>query len=396
MNEPDVANPSQTEFARFLRTETFGGIVLAVAAIIALIWANSPWSEAYLDLRAVEFGPEALHLHLSLEVWIRDGALALFFFVVGLELKRELVVGELANVRAAMLPVIAAAGGVALPALIAVGLMWGEPGAGQAWAIPMATDIAFALGVLALVGAALPEGVRTLLLGLAVIDDLFVIIVIAVVFSSGVDAVALGGVVALAGAWWLLQWRRVAGWWWYVPIAAGMWWCMHESGVHATIAGVLLGLLTRVRADEGEREAPAVRWEHFWQPWTALVVVPLFALAVAGVPLGRDELESLATDRIAIGVMAGLVIGKLVGITGAAWIAERAGLVQRPEGVTWRMVAVVGALGGIGFTVSILVAELALAGASTDVAKTAVLLASTVAGLIAVVATRLAMRRVSK
>ncbi|MCW2956800.1 MAG: nhaA [Thermoleophilia bacterium] len=385
---PDPTQQDGDDFVAYLRTETFGGVVLVVATALALAWANSPWSGAYLDLRALTFGPEALHLHLALGDWARDGLLAVFFFVVGLELKRELVVGELSNRRAAAFPVVAALGGIIVPAGLAALIMWGVPGSGTAWAIPTATDIAFALGVLAIAGPALPAAARLVLLALAVVDDLVAIILIAVLFSTGLDWWALAAAGGFAAAWSLLQRLRVRGWWWYVPVALAAWGFLHASGVHATIAGVALGLLTRVRRDAGEAAAPGVRLEHALQPWSAAVAVPVFAFFAAGVPLDAEALGDVFVDRIALGIIVGLVVGKVAGIVGASWLAERAGIAARPGGVGWRMVGSIGMLGGIGFTVSLLLAELALDGAAADRAKAAVLVGSLIAALVSVVVLR--------
>ncbi|ATE52080.1 Na+/H+ antiporter NhaA [Actinosynnema pretiosum] len=367
------------EFARYLRTETTGGIVLLVATAIALLWANSPLGESYTALRETHLGP------LTIGDWVKDGLLAVFFFVAGLELKRELVVGELNSLKAAALPVIAAVGGMVVPALVALGFSWGEPGAGQAWAIPMATDIAFALGVLAIAGSALPSSVRVFLLSLAVVDDLGAIAVIAVLFTSGLELLAVLAAAALLALYAFLQHKRVTAPWLYVPIAVGTWVAVHEAGVHATIAGVALGLLTRVRADEGEDEAPAARLEHRLQPWSAGLVVPLFALFAAGVPVGGDALRALADDPIALGVVAGLVLGKVIGILGFSAVAVRLRLAVWPSGAGPRDVAAVGVLGGVGFTVSLLIADLALTGEAAERAKAAVLIASLLASLIAAV-----------
>ncbi|WP_440899672.1 Na+/H+ antiporter NhaA [Actinosynnema sp.] len=367
------------EFARYLRTETTGGIVLLVATAIALLWANSPLGDSYTALRETHLGP------LTIGDWVKDGLLAVFFFVAGLELKRELVVGELNSLKAAALPVIAAVGGMVVPALVALGFSWGEPGAGQAWAIPMATDIAFALGVLAIAGSALPSSVRVFLLSLAVVDDLGAIAVIAVLFTSGLELLAVLAAAALLGLYAFLQHKRVTTPWLYVPIAVGTWVAVHEAGVHATIAGVALGLLTRVRADEGEDEAPAARLEHRLQPWSAGLVVPLFALFAAGVPVGGDALRALADDPIALGVVAGLVLGKVIGILGFSALAVRLRLAVWPSGAGPRDVAAVGVLGGVGFTVSLLIADLALTGEAAERAKAAVLIASLLASLIAAV-----------
>lgn len=374
-----------SEFARYLRTETVGGTVLLVATAVALLWANSPWAGAYIGLRDTVVGPAALHLDLTLAQWATDGLLAVFFFVVGLELKRELVVGELSSLRQALLPVAAALGGMIVPACLALVVGRGAPGMEQAWAIPVATDIAFALGVLALAGSALPVTARVFLLGLAVADDLGAIAVIAVVFSTGLDLLALGVGVLGAALYWFLQRRRVRAWWVYVPLGVAVWAAVHEAGIHATIAGVLLGLLTRVRPDDDERHAPAVRLEHRLQPWSAGFCVPVFALFAAGVPVGGDALREVFTAPVPLAVMAGLLVGKVVGILGFAWLAIRITPACRPRGLGRRDMVAVSMLGGVGFTVSLLIAELSLADqpAVLDAAKAAVLIASAVAALIA-------------
>ncbi|TWP51432.1 Na+/H+ antiporter NhaA [Lentzea tibetensis] len=369
--------PSVAEFARYLRTETVGGTILLAATAVALIWANSPLSGAYFGLRDLHLGP------LTTGVWAKDGLLAIFFFVAGLELKRELVVGELSDVRAAALPVIAAIGGMVVPALIALGIGWGQPGIERAWAIPVATDIAFALGVLALTASGLPSSLRVFLLSLAVVDDLGAIVVIAVLFTSTFNLLAAGAAAVLLAAYWFLQHKRVRSPFLYVPIALATWWFVHESGIHATIAGVALALLTRVRRDPHEPEAPALRMEHLLQPWSAGLAVPVFALFAAGVPVNGDALVEVFHDKIAIGVIAGLIVGKLVGIVGASALAVWFRLAVWPSGAGPRDIVAVAMLGGVGFTVSLLIADLSLQ--DSDAAKAAVLIASMTASLLAAV-----------
>jgi NhaA family Na+:H+ antiporter len=373
------------EFARFLRTETVGGIILLAATALALVLANSGLADSYTTVRDYRIGSEVLHLRLSVADWVKDGFLAVFFFVAGLELKRELVVGELADRRAAALPAIAALGGMLVPAAVALAVGWGAPGIEAAWAVPVATDIAFALGVLAITGSGMPDSARIFLLSLAVVDDLGAIVLIAVLFTGSINLVAAAVAVLLLGAYAVLQWRRVRTAWLYVPLALGVWVAVHATGVHATVAGVALGLLTRVRADPGEDEAPGIRLEHRVQPWSAGLVVPLFALFAAGVPVNGAALRGVVTDRVALGIMLGLVIGKIIGITAFSWLAVRLGLGVLPNGFGWRDLIAVAALGGVGFTVSLLITELALEGAAAEQAKAAVLIASAVASLLAAV-----------
>lgn len=373
----------KAEFARYLRTETTGGIVLLIATAIALIWANSTFGDSYAALRDTTIGPHFLHLDLSVGTWAKDGLLALFFFVVGLELKRELAVGELSNVKAAALPIVAAIGGMIMPAVIALSISWGEPGYERAWAIPMATDIAFALGVLAVTARHLPSSARVFLLSLAVVDDLGAIIVIAVLFTSGFDLVA--GAVALVAlaAYWYLQKKRVRSSWLYVPLAVVVWVAVHSTGIHATIAGVLLGLLTRVHPDPGEHEAPAIRLEHRLQPYSALIAVPVFALFAAGVPVNGEAMTTVFTSAIPVAIIAGLIGGKLIGILGASAIAVRAGIGKLPNRTNWRDITALSVLGGVGFTVSLLIADLGLPEEAREPAKSAVLIASAAASLLA-------------
>ncbi len=385
-SEQPPAPGKAAELARYLRTETVGGTLLLVATAIALIWANSPVGDAYVALRDYRIGPSAIGLDLSVGTWAKDGLLAIFFFVIGLELKRELVIGELRDRKTATLPAVAALGGMLVPAGLALAVSWGAPGAAQAWAIPVATDIAFALAVLALTGSGLPSSARIFLLTLAVVDDLGAILVIAILFTSGFQILAFAAAIALCGLYRLMQQRRIRSSWLYVPIALLTWYAVHEAGIHATIAGVALGLLTRVRSDEDEAEPPALRLEHRLQPFSASVAVPVFALFAAGVPIGVDALTDVATDRVAIGVIVGLLVGKLVGIFGFSWLAVQIRLAVKPPALAWRDMAAVAMLGGVGFTVSLLIAELSLSGDAAERAKAAVLLASAAASLIAAVA----------
>jgi NhaA family Na+:H+ antiporter len=377
------------ELARYLRTETVGGMVLLVATAGALAWANSGWGDGYRALRDTTLGPAGLHLDLTVAQWATDGLLAVFFFVVGCELKRELVIGELAGIRQATLPVAAALGGMVVPAAIALAVLRGgsvPPEAAQAWTIPVATDIAFALAVLALAGTALPHSARVFLLGLAVVDDLGAILVIAVLFTASVNWWAMLAAAVLAAGYWLAQRRRITSPLVYLPIGLGTWLAVHEAGIHATIAGVLLGLLTRVRPDPGEDDAPALRLEHRLQPWSAGLCVPLFALFAAGVPVSWAALGTVFTEPVPLAVGAGLLVGKLVGILGFSFLTVRLTPACRPTGLTRSDMVAVSMLGGVGFTISLLMAELSLAGAAEPLresAKAAVLIGSALAALLA-------------
>lgn len=372
-----------------LRDETVGGIILLIAAAIALIWANSPWSAAYENLVNFEVGPAALHLNLTLGDWAADALLAVFFFVAGLELKYELVLGSLRTVSTALVPVAAALGGMIIPALLFFGINATAPtGEPTGWGIPMATDIAFALAVLAVAGRKLPVEVRVFLLTLAVVDDLGAITVIALFYSESVLLAPLAGAVLLLAAYAYLQYRRVRSPWIYAPLAIAVWLLVHQSGIHATVAGIALGLLTRVKPDPGEEEAPAERLQHRFHPLSAGVCVPLFAFFAAGVSLsGVQPLEAL-TEPLALGILFGLIIGKPVGVVGGAWLVTRFRGVQLVDVLSWRDISAVGIVAGVGFTVSLLITELAFEGTPglmTD-AKLAVLTASVVSAALASVA----------
>ncbi|WP_410576559.1 Na+/H+ antiporter NhaA [Amycolatopsis sp. lyj-108] len=381
MSGPTRPAKAVAEFARYLRTETTGGMILLGATAIALLWANSPIDDIYRAIRDFRLGPEFLHLNLTIGDWAKDGLLALFFFVAGLELKRELVVGELSRFKQAILPVVAAIGGMIVPALVALAVGWGAPGIERAWAIPVATDIAFALGVLALTASNLPSSARVFLLSLAVVDDLGAILVIAILFTAKFDLVAAGVAVVALALYAYLQKRRVRSAWIYVPLALITWVAVHSAGVHATIAGVALGLLTRVRSDEGEEHAPAIRLEHRLQPWSAAVAVPLFALFAAGIKVDGESLGEVFTTALPLAILVGLVGGKLIGIFGASLLAVKFKLAEKPRGMGWRDIGALSMLGGVGFTVSLLIADLALEGEAVELAKAAVLIASAIASL---------------
>ncbi|MFD7153800.1 Na+/H+ antiporter NhaA [Kribbella sp. NPDC059898] len=376
---PRVLGRERAFLADTLRAETTGGLLLLAATIVALVWANSPWQDAYHHVRDAQLGP------LTVEAWASDGALTLFFYLAGVELKRELVVGSLSKLSEAVVPVVAALAGMMLPAIIYVIVNVSAGGNPHGWAVPTATDIAFALAVLAIVGSSLPSALRAFLLTLAVVDDFGAILIIAVFFSHGFHLLSLLAAVALIALWYVLQRRRVRTPFLYIPIALGAWWFMHESGIHATIAGVALGLVTRVVADPEEKEAPAERIEHRLRPWSAGVAVPVFALFAAGVTLSGSAVRAMLTDPVAIGVAAGLLLGKSIGVFGGSWLTARFTRAELNSDLAWRDVAAVSVLAGIGFTVALLIAQLAFGSdvAQIERAKAAVLVASVLAALIA-------------
>ena len=362
--------------ADVLRRETVGGVLMLLAAAVALVWANVA-PAAYEAVGHVRLGP------LDVEHWTADGLLAIFFFVAGLELKRELTVGTLAHPARALVPVVAAISGMAVPALVCLVINLRPGGQPAAWAVPMATDIAFALAILAVVAPGLPAGLRAFLLTLAIVDDLGSILVIATVFTDQVRFGWLAGGAGAAALWWLLQRRRVRGWYLYVPLGLVCWWCVHESGVHATIAGVALGLLTRGSATDPA--APLNAWEHRWRPVSAGVAVPLFALFAAGVTVTPGALRALLTAPLGLGIVLGLVVGKTVGVFGGAYLTARFTRAELAPGLRWTEVFSASVLAGVGFTVALLIADLAFPGAPAlaEEAKAAVLAGSLLAALLA-------------
>ncbi|GGM54845.1 Na(+)/H(+) antiporter NhaA [Dactylosporangium sucinum] len=367
--------------ADVLRTETIGGLLLLVAAAAALGWANSPWAGAYHALSEVRLGPSALHLDLTLSEWAADGLLAVFFFVAGLELKREFVAGDLRDPRRALLPVAAAVGGMVVPALVYTAINVTVPdGAPAGWAVPIATDIAFALAVLGVINTHLPASLRTFLLTLAVVDDLLAIVVIAVVFSASLAWLPLVlALLPLAGFAWLAQRGRTSPWL-LVPLAVATWALVHASGIHATVAGVLLAFTVPT--------ATSGRFEHRLRPLSAGVAVPVFAFFAAGVTVTGSSLG--LAGPITVGVAAGLVLGKTVGVAGTTWLVVRLTRARLAEGLAWLDVIGLALLGGVGFTVSLLVSELAFgAGSPGDsAAKVGILGGSLVAALLAAVVLR--------
>ena len=408
-----VARP----LGRFLHVEAAGGVVLLAATVVALAWANSPWSSGYAELWSSQAGVSlAGHsLVLDLRHWVNDGLMTLFFFVIGLEIKQEVVGGQLASPRAAAIPAIGAVGGMVVPAAVYTAVNAGGAGA-DGWAIPMATDVAFALGVLALLGRWVPPGLKVVLLALAIVDDIGAIVVIAAFYTSDIEpgwlAAAAAGLAAVA----LIRRRGVRYMPVYAVLGAAVWFATYRSGVHATVAGVALGLLTPARPLMPEVDADRVagelsgdtavsaaevraisfriresvpvaeRLQDLLHPWTSFVVVPLFALANAGVAVSSGALADAATSPVTLGVVLGLVVGKTVGVAGAVALGRRLGLGVLPPGVTMRHVVGMGGLAGIGFTVSLFVTGLAFGdGALADQAKLGILAASVLAAAVGAV-----------
>ncbi|MFE5912352.1 Na+/H+ antiporter NhaA [Streptomyces wedmorensis] len=387
--------PERRYIADALRTETVGGVLLLLAAVVALVWANSPLSASYESVSDFHIGPAALGLDLSVQHWAADGLLAVFFFVAGIELKRELVAGELRDPRAAALPVVAALCGMAAPALVYALVNAIGDGSMDGWAVPTATDIAFALAVLAVIGTSLPSALRAFLLTLAVVDDLFAILIIAIFFTSDLDFAALGGAVAGLVVFWLLLRKGVRGWYVYVPLALVVWGLMYNSGVHATIAGVAMGLMLRCTTREGEEHSPGERIEHLVRPVSAGLAVPLFALFSAGVSVSGGAIRDVFTQPVTLGVVLGLVVGKAIGIFGGTWLTARFTRAELNPDLSWPDVFAVASLAGIGFTVSLLIGELAFAGDAvlTDEVKAAVLTGSLIAAVIASILLKLRVRK---
>ncbi|NUK92376.1 Na+/H+ antiporter NhaA [Streptomyces lunaelactis] len=387
--------PERTFVADALRAETVGGVLLLVAAIAALIWANTPLRDSYETVSNFHIGFASLGLDLSIQHWAADGLLALFFFVAGIELKRELVAGELRDRKAAALPVIAAICGMAVPALVYTLTVTIGGGSTDGWAVPTATDIAFALAVLAVIGTSLPSALRAFLLTLAVVDDLFAILIIAVFFTNDLNFAALGGAVIGLGVFWLLLRKGVRGWYVYVPLALVIWGLMYNSGVHATIAGVAMGLMLRCTKKEGEEHSPGEHIEHLVRPLSAGLAVPLFALFTAGVTVSGSALTDVFTTPETLGVVLGLVVGKAVGIFGGTWLAARFTKAELNDDLAWPDVFAVASLAGIGFTVSLLIGELAFADnpVLTDEIKASVLIGSLIAAVFSGILLKLRVRK---
>ncbi|MFF7969382.1 Na+/H+ antiporter NhaA [Streptomyces sp. NPDC007903] len=372
--------PERVQVPRALRTETVGGLVLLAAAVVAIIWANTPFSRTYEQIRDFHFGIPALGLDLSVGHWTADGLLTVFFLVAGIELKRELVVGELRTPATAALPVVAAVCGMAIPAALYLATTALGGGSAQGWAVPMATDIAFALAVLAVLSTHLPSALRAFLLTLAVVDDLGAILVIAVFFTADLNPLALGGALAGLVVFYALQRCRVRGWWWHVPLGLVIWALMYNGGVHATVAGVAMGLILRTTRDMGETASPGERTEHLLRPVSAGVAVPLFALFAAGVSISVTALGEVFTRPEPLGVVLGLVVGKTVGIFAGTYLAARFTRARLNPDLAWADVFALAVLAGIGFTVALLIGELAFTDpADAEHIKAAVLIGSLIA-----------------
>ncbi len=385
-----------SRIAQVLRAETTGGMLLIAGAMVAIVWANTPWADVYTDLRDLTVGPSALHLDLTLGTWAADGLLAIFFFVVGLELKREFVAGDLRDPRRAALPLAAAVGGMVAPALVYVAWNLGGDGSLRGWAIPTATDIAFAVAILAVISTHLPSGLRTFLLTLAVVDDLLAISIIAIFYTDELELLFLALAVLPIAAFGLLVQKRIRSPWLLAPLALVSWALVHESGVHATVAGVLLGFTVPVlRRDGQEGIGLAEHLEHLVRPVSAGFAVPVFAFFAAGVTIGgwSGLLDSLR-DPVALGIVTGLVVGKTVGIAGSTWLLARFTRAELDDDLSWVDVIGMAMLAGIGFTVSLLIGDLAFADSSDrdDHVKVGVLVGSLTAALLASIVLRLRNR----
>jgi len=400
--EPLFSRGSWSETRRIihiLHDETVGGAILLAAATLALVWANSPWAASYKELTVRHLGSDdfGLHLNLTLSAWAADGLLAIFFFVVGLELKREFVAGDLRDPRRAALPIAAAIGGMVVPAaLFALFTAGAGEEAARGWAIPTATDIAFAVAVLAVISTHLPAALRTFLLTLAVVDDLLAITVIAIFYTSKVNVTALGlALIPLALFAFAVQ-RRVRSWWLLIPLAVATWALVHESGIHATVAGVLLGFTVPVlrgpRDDDGvSTVSMAERFEHAVRPVSTGFAVPVFAFFAAGVSFGGyNGLVTALRDPVALGIVAGLVVGKTIGVFGTTRLLAAFTHARLDASLRWIDVFGVAILAGIGFTVSLLIGDLAYGMDSPrqDVVKVAVLTGSLLAALLAALVLR--------
>ncbi|WP_326523744.1 Na+/H+ antiporter NhaA [Sphingomonas sp.] len=387
----DTIPPGQTAASRaFFQSEAAGGVVLMAAAAVAMIVANTVALSGFYDAALhyatgpvlnPKLGPMTIHL------WINDGLMAIFFLLVGLEIKREVTGGRLSTPDARRLPVIAAIAGMAVPALIYLAVTQGTPGLTRGWAIPAATDIAFAIGVLALLGSRAPPALKLFLTTVAIVDDMGAVAIIAVAYTDSINVAALAGAAVVVGLMYVLNRRGVRSLWPYMAGFALLWLLTLMSGVHATIAGVMTAMLVPAGA-------PLERLEHRLNPWVAFLIVPLFGFANAGVRLFGMSLETLA-EPVVLGIAAGLVVGKQLGIFGAIWIAVKAGIAPRPTGAGWAQIYGVSAVAGIGFTMSLFIGALAFPGDPllADRVKLGVLAGSLLSGAIGYLVLRFAHRR---
>lgn len=374
---------TEQSVADVLRTERMGGLFLLAGTAVALLWANSPWSGAYVSMQETVVGPHALHLDLTLATWAKDGLLAIFFYVIGLELKREIVAGELRRPATAIVPIVAAIGGMVVPATIFFVINATQSGGDTSgWAVPVATDIAFAVAVLSVVGKWLPNALRAFLLTLAVVDDLLAIIIIAVFFTGGLAFGWLAASVGCIALFWFLIKKNVTTAWVLAPIGVLAWGFMHASGVHATIAAVALGLAVPAVRKRGKKHSLAENWEHWWRPLSAGIAVPVFALFAAGVAFNTDAVREAVKDPVSQGIVAGLVIGKPLGILLFTYVVARFTKASLDSGLSWWDVLGMACLAGIGFTVSLLIGDLAFAGERASGVKMSVLAASVLAASI--------------
>ncbi len=380
---------TERTLADLLRSDRVGGVLMLVGTVAALVWANSGFAGMYESIRdfvpidrSLYLGAVEVHLDLTMAQWVKDGLLAVFFFVIGLELKRELTVGELRRPASAVVPIVAAIGGMVVPAAVYLIVNLQPAGQFDGWAVPVATDIAFALAVVSVVGRRLPSALRAFLLTLAVVDDLLAIIIIAVFFSKGFNLLwLLAAVVAIAVFAILAHMRRTSPWL-LIPIAVVAWVCTHESGVHATIAGVALGLAAPAIKRENERSSIVERWEHAWAPWSSAIAVPVFAFFAAGVAMDVGALAAVASDPASQGVALGLLIGKPLGIVVATALVANLSRASLDRGLSWWDVLGISVVAGIGFTVSLLIGELAFGAEESEKVKASVLVSSGIAALV--------------
>ena len=384
MTAASSISPLKDRLNRFITKESTGGILLLIAAGVALVLANSPLQGRYADLSAFRIGPAALHLDLPLSVWAADGLLAVFFFVVGVELKHELFAGSLRQPKEAAVPVLAAVGGMLVPAVLFVALLFwlGDPGALHGWAIPTATDIAFALAVLAIFGRGLPRALRTFLLTLAVVDDLLAIIVIAAFYTASIHPLSLFASLAAVALFGLLVRLRTTRWWLLIPVGMVAWAFMHASGIHATIAGVALGFTVPAFAVHDEAHPRTHQFDDAVRPFSAGLALPVFAFFAAGVTVVGGA-GSLFGQPVLYAALIGLVAGKLLGVLGATALVTRFTPFRLPDSIGLRDLLPIGLLCGIGFTVSLLISELSYPdGGHIGAAKVGILAGSFLAAIL--------------